>query len=444
MSDRFREAITKAWNRLEERQWILGRMGRVNPSGSVTFDVPGRKGFVYVRVRNSLGAQSTVPARNDGAVPHTANLPVKMKLENGVYVIHSRTSRADLNEEPATPPSGVFSHPLGEHSNVDFSTPVDGYVVTWSESLGMYILTEPTGGDIAGEIEGATEQTVPEDTNKIALTDDDGLGGRILKWMSWANVKVALSSLYLLVAGKSGGQTAYGGTGASETLTLEGTSHATKGAVALNPNGGSVGVGTSSPGVDIVGTTDFLYPTYTVFQVSGAQPRQVVRGTSNAAFDFIHSGGPTDGKWFVLQNDNGIVRFLAVNDAATSSIGIMFFDLLTGFVGFGTSSPQGKLHSHDGVGGKLFVTKTGIGATAVPVIPNGAGDVLYSCRANYVIRNNSSGTVTGGVSNVANGTEQDLASTGLTLRVNANGSIDLRRTAAGTQTYTIVLDLIWI
>lgn len=211
MSDRFREAITKAWNRLEERQWILGRMGRVNPSGSVTFDVPGRKGFVYVRVRNSLGAQSTVPARNDGAVPHTANLPVKMKLENGVYVIHSRTSRADLNEEPATPPSGVFSHPLGEHSNVDFSTPVDGYVVTWSESLGMYILTEPTGGDIAGEIEGATEQTVPEDTNKIALTDDDGLGGRILKWMSWANIKTALTTLFDgLYVGLTGDQTVDG------------------------------------------------------------------------------------------------------------------------------------------------------------------------------------------------------------------------------------------
>lgn len=225
MSDKFRQAITKAWLRLEERQWILGRMGRVNPSGSVTFNVPGRKGFVYVRVRNSVGAQSTVPARNDGAVPHTANLPVKMKLENGVYVIHSRTSRADLNEEPDTPPSGVFSHPLGEHSDVDFDDYIDGYVVTWNDTLGMFVLTEPTGGGVTsvntqtGDVvlntddigEGATNlyttatsvgAAIHGASEKNTIHDDDEFGGidteasNVLTWWKWSTIVSTLQTYF--------------------------------------------------------------------------------------------------------------------------------------------------------------------------------------------------------------------------------------------------------
>lgn len=62
---------------------------------------------------------------------------------------------------------------------------------------------------------------------------------------------------YLLLAGRSVGQIAYGGTDASDTLTLEGTSNATKGYVNINPSGGYVGIGTATPGcsLDIRGTT---------------------------------------------------------------------------------------------------------------------------------------------------------------------------------------------
>src|SRR3990167_8142828 len=55
---------------------------------------------------------------------------------------------------------------------------------------------------------------------------------------------------YLLLAGRSGGQTVYGGIDANNDLTLEGTSHATKTTsyVLLQPSGGKVGVGTATPG----------------------------------------------------------------------------------------------------------------------------------------------------------------------------------------------------
>jgi hypothetical protein len=55
---------------------------------------------------------------------------------------------------------------------------------------------------------------------------------------------------YALLAGRASGQHLRGGTGASETLTLEGTAHATKGPVILQPTGGAVGIG-GSPSVPL-------------------------------------------------------------------------------------------------------------------------------------------------------------------------------------------------
>jgi hypothetical protein len=46
-----------------------------------------------------------------------------------------------------------------------------------------------------------------------------------------------------LLAGRSGGQNLRGGTGSGDDLYLESTSHATKGDVLLQPNGGNVSIG---------------------------------------------------------------------------------------------------------------------------------------------------------------------------------------------------------
>jgi hypothetical protein len=52
---------------------------------------------------------------------------------------------------------------------------------------------------------------------------------------------------YPLLIGRAGGQNLRGGTAASNNLILESTSNVTKGFVILQPNGGNVGIGTSSP-----------------------------------------------------------------------------------------------------------------------------------------------------------------------------------------------------
>jgi len=62
-----------------------------------------------------------------------------------------------------------------------------------------------------------------------------------------SNLSVDSHSQYALLAGRAGGQNLRGGTAASENLRLESTSNSTKGYVLINPSGGNVGIGTTSP-----------------------------------------------------------------------------------------------------------------------------------------------------------------------------------------------------
>jgi len=54
------------------------------------------------------------------------------------------------------------------------------------------------------------------------------------------------------LSGRAGGQSLRGGTVASENLTLDSTAHATKGNVLINPTGGRVGIGTTTPAASAV------------------------------------------------------------------------------------------------------------------------------------------------------------------------------------------------
>lgn len=72
---------------------------------------------------------------------------------------------------------------------------------------------------------------------------------------------------YALLAGRATGQVLYGGTASGDDLTLESTSNATKGDVLLQPNGGNVGIGTTSPGyaLDIAAASTRLVGTGNTF-----------------------------------------------------------------------------------------------------------------------------------------------------------------------------------
>ncbi|MGZ3770394.1 MAG: tail fiber domain-containing protein [Bdellovibrio sp.] len=74
----------------------------------------------------------------------------------------------------------------------------------------------------------------------ILTTNSSGVPG-------WSVLSNDNFTQYALLAGRSGGQTLYGGTAASNNLTLDSTFNATKGNVLINPSGGNVGIGTTNP-----------------------------------------------------------------------------------------------------------------------------------------------------------------------------------------------------
>ncbi len=90
----------------------------------------------------------------------------------------------------------------------------DGYVLKWTSSNRWECATDLVGVSDHGALTG--------------LGDDD-------------------HTQYALLAGRGSGQSFRGGTAASANLTLESTSDSTKGYVLLQPNGGSVGIGTTAP-----------------------------------------------------------------------------------------------------------------------------------------------------------------------------------------------------
>ncbi len=115
-----------------------------------------------------------------------------------------------------------------------------------------------------------------------------------------------------------------------------------------------------------------------------------------------------------------------------------------GRVGIGTGAPQGRLHVHDGSGGLLFATRSGINATAQTIVPNGAGDVTTLARVEALVSNGSAALYAAFTLDAAAPVYTvAVGSDGYQFRRNADGSLDVRRTA-GTNAGTAALRLLWM
>jgi hypothetical protein len=152
-----------------------------------------------------------------------------------------------------------------------------------------------------------------------------------------------------LVVGVVGGQTIVGGTAASDNLILQSTSDATKGYIVLNPNGGNVGVGTSTPSQK--------------FDVAGAI-RLGAAGANNVLNTSAAGGAPTGTLYFGNRelcdssgncagsgaglggsgNQNYLAKFSGTF-AVTDSI---LYDDGTN-IGIGTTTPGAKLDVAGGI-----------------------------------------------------------------------------------------------
>lgn len=113
----------------------------------------------------------------------------------------------------------------------------------------------------------------------------------------------------------------------------------------------------------------------------------------------------------------------------------------------GVASPTGKLHGYNTISGFLAWEYNGVDGTARTVIPDGTGDVQYVLGGLYAVRSSSGSTNAGSLSALTPGVGQNLLTDGggstVRLDVNANGSVQVSRTA-GSNTFKVTLWLIWL
>lgn len=113
--------------------------------------------------------------------------------------------------------------------------------------------------------------------------------------------------------------------------------------------------------------------------------------------------------------------------------------------GGNTFAPQGPLHVHDGTGGFLVVSKSGITGTAKTLIPDGSGDVTKLVRLSAITHNGTTVNYTAFSLDIGGTTTQNvtISSDTYQYRLNANGSLDVRRTA-GSNNGTCHVTAQWI
>lgn len=127
---------------------------------------------------------------------------------------------------------------------------------------------------------------------------------------------------YLLLAGRAGGQVAYGGTGSGDDLRLDSTSHATKGYVLIGVGGGDVGIGTATPSTNL-----HVYRATGTVGILAESP-----GASSIALNLKNS--VVD--WRIQNNTVGKLHFTDVTNSNT----VMTFAPDDYAVGFNNLSPE--------------------------------------------------------------------------------------------------------
>ena len=156
-------------------------------------------------------------------------------------------------------------------------------------------------------------------------------------------------SQYLLLAGRSGGQTSIGGTAAGDDLTLQSTSNATKGSIlfgtsAYDEVNNRLGIGTDSPS----------YILHTKFSIAGANGLILDNDSTDASARSriqFYCGNDANGymdltegsNWLTYNAENNVGYFTWYTQTSSSATEKMRLDN-SGRLGIGESSPDVNLH----------------------------------------------------------------------------------------------------
>ena len=187
----------------------------------------------------------------------------------------------------------------------------------------------------------------------------------------------------------------------------------------------------------------FIVDQFGDFYRTGLNPTGGVRGTGAVGFRIDNTD---NNDWRIESVRNAAAGSIEFNnlDAPTAPLRTKLVILGTGEVGVGATAPAGKFHTYETISGFIVWEFDGLDATVRTIIPNGTGDVLYRLTAMYVLRD-SAAAVASGTADVSNAASVNLTvgSNTVRLRVNADGSCDVARTA-GTDTIKVALALRWL
>lgn len=320
-------------------------------------------------------------------------------------------------------------------------------------TLGVTVYDQETVEDVVGAMVSGNTET------GISVTYDDGTGK--LNFVVAAQDHGGLTglsdddhSIYLLLAGRSGGQrvTGIASTGYALEVYRDLASGSTDSPVFYvlqdNASDDQQAVWVKQDGT---GTALVLERTNAGMLASFAGTYSLTEGSITFGTGFYRASGSND------QVTLSIIRGTAAETIYNAGVNGDSFRRLTlladGTFGWGPGSVTrdtflsrlagGGLLIQNSDGYKLFATRTGVNGTPQVIIPNGTGDVVRQLKVTMLANDGTNAgsrqetfIAPGGTTTVTAGT------TTATLTVNANGEVSIVRTA-GAGTLTVTFDMFW-